>query len=42
MEKLTTIQVSESTRDEIAKRGSKGETYEVILKRLLKETKSKK
>ncbi len=40
--KLTTIQVSESTRNALAELGSKGETYEVILKRLLKEAKSKK
>jgi hypothetical protein len=42
MIKLTTIQVSEDTRNELAELGSKGETYEVILKRLIKEVKSKK
>ena len=37
----TTISISEETRDEIREFGSKGETYDEILERLLKSAKER-
>ncbi len=34
--KITTIQLSEETREELKKLGKKGDTYDDIIKRLLK------
>lgn len=35
MKEVTTIKVTKSTRDELAKLGSKNETYEDIIRRLI-------
>jgi hypothetical protein len=42
MIKRSTIQVSEDLRKELAELGHKGETYEIIIKRLIKEAKGVK
>jgi len=34
-ENITTIQITKATRDELKKHGIKGETYDIIIKRLL-------
>jgi len=36
MEKITTIKLTQSFKEWVAKKGSKGESYETILKRELK------
>lgn len=33
---ITTIQIAEKTRDELKRRGKKGETYDDIIRELLK------
>ena len=33
---ITTIQITEETKDELKSRGKKGETYDDIIKKLLK------
>jgi hypothetical protein len=33
---ITTIQMTEETKDELKRRGKKGETYDDIIKKLLK------
>jgi len=38
-ENITTIQISKATRDELKKHGIKGETYDIIIRRLLKSGK---
>lgn len=38
-EELTTIQLSKETRDELKNLGKKGETYDEIVKKLLKSAK---
>ena len=35
---MTTIQISEKLRDELKARGKKGETYESIIQRLIKDS----
>jgi predicted CopG family antitoxin len=35
-EEITTIQISKDTREELKKLGIKGETYDEIIKKLLK------
>ena len=35
--KITTIQISKELRNELAKLGSKGDTYENIIRKLLKK-----
>ena len=32
---ITTIQITEETRDELMKRGKKGETYDDIIRKLI-------
>ena len=34
-ENITTIQITKATRDELKKQGIKGETYDIIIRRLL-------
>jgi predicted CopG family antitoxin len=34
--RITTIQITEETRDELKSRGKKGETYDDIIRKLLK------
>jgi predicted CopG family antitoxin len=34
--RMTTIQISTETRDELQKRGRKGDTYDDVIKELLK------
>ena len=34
-ENITTIQIDKTTRDELKKRGMKGETYDEIIKKVL-------
>jgi hypothetical protein len=40
--KTTTIQLSIETRDELSAMGSKGETYDIIVKRLIRVCKESK
>ena len=40
-EVITTIQITQQTRDKLKDLGKKGETYEDVIVRLLKETKSR-
>ncbi len=35
-ENITTIQIDKATRDELKKQGIKGETYDEIIRRLMK------
>jgi len=37
--RITTIQITEETRDELKERGKKGETYDDIIRKLLKRQK---
>lgn len=41
-EDITTIQISKATRDKLKEQGKKGETYDEIIKRLLKLVESSK
>jgi predicted CopG family antitoxin len=38
-EKITTIQISKETRDELKELGKKGETYDEVIKKLLEHAK---
>jgi len=38
-EKITTIQITKATRDELKKHGIKGDTYDDIIRKLLEQTK---
>jgi hypothetical protein len=41
-DKITTIKLRQKTKDELAKLGAKGDSYEVIVRRLLQHYKFKK
>ena len=40
-ENITTIQITKATRDELKRRGIKGETYDTIIRRLLESAKKR-
>ena len=41
-ENITTIQIDKATRDELKKHGIKGETYDIIIRRLMELAKKSK
>jgi hypothetical protein len=38
-EEITTIQITKATRDELKKHGTKGDTYDEIIRKLLEQAK---